>query len=526
MQELSYGIKETLDKLFAGVLVGGITNQEEKFILHKKETFKQNLPRFLDRFVYNIFEQEYAVLYEVINSVHGGVFSLKQLDAILDNNTDIILKSKYITFSDVNLATGVILTDEEKYILFKDKVLNKFVELSNIIVDVEDYKSCVDIYIDWYVNELALKTAQDMTIIMGEDGLSIKDLNGRKKYYKGLADYKKYYSEQEKVWTSLKEKKGQQDILIDENWLQNDLDNYDKPSEEEVLRTGLDPIDNSITAVLRGHLVNIVGQTKGGKTRFTNYLVGKLLSEGYNVAVWALEGSINEWLACQTSYIIFDKYAKDVFKEGKYVATDESSGVVVVDSSRVLKGKFDNKVEKEAVIAAKTELSTSAKRGKLSFINSTCYIEDFLDKIDAHYENINQFDVIVMDSPLLIQSKTGIAERERITNAFIQLKAYITSKHRKLVGITTSQLKQEVIDELRRNPKKEMDVTAAGGTSEAIRSPDEVWGLFSSKESRNMGQVTIESIASRHHDNFPKFICSTSLGSCYFTYREDIQKIT
>ena len=148
-----------------------------------------------------------------------------------------------------------------------------------------------------------------------------------------------------------------------------------------------------------------------------------------------------------------------------------------------------------------------------------------MDILESHYEKCNQFDVIVMDSPLLIQSKTGIPERERIATAFISLKAWITSGVRNPIALTTAQLKQDVIDELRRDKNKEMDVTAAGGSSEAVRTPDEVIGIFSSKESRDLGQVTIESIASRHHDNFDKFTCACALGSCYFVYRPELEEL-
>lgn len=524
MRDIPDGIRDTLDNLFAGVLVGGIDTNNTELMAKKRDGFRQNFPLFMSRFAYNVFEQEYAVFYALFEKLKSGVFTASQLDTVLDNNTDIILHSKRVDLSEF-MGGDMPLTEEEKYIAFKGRLMRRFKELSNIYVAEDEYKTSVEVYIDWYVNELALETAQKMTLILSDEGLYDIGDRGRKKYYKGVNDASRFYSEREAIWTALRTGKGRRDILIDSAWLKDELEDMEREPDEGLLDTGLEPIDESITKIRRGHLVNIVGQTKGGKTRLTGHLVQRALSQGLNVAVWALEGSIKEWQDCITANLIFSEYAATAFKEGRYAGSDDQSGIIVVDTDQLAGKKFTTAVEKEAVIAAKTKLATDYRRGRLSFIEDTCYVENFLDIIEAHYDNCNKFDVIVMDSPLVIQSKTGISERERIAQAFISLKAYIANGQRKPIAITTAQLKQEVIDELRRSKNKEMDVTAAGGSAEAVRTPDEVWGIFSSKESRENGQVTLESIASRHHGNFEKFVCACALGSCYFAYREELQSI-
>lgn len=524
MKELTDGIQDTLDYIFAGVLVGGIDPHDKELKEKKRDAFRQNLPRFLSRFQYNVFEQEYSVFWELLTRIKGGLFTSTQIETILENNTDIILQSKYIDLQGFASVNDRMLTQEEKFLAFKEMVLRKFQRLSNEYVDETQFKSAVDIYINWYVDELALATAQNMTLIMSDEGLTVKETNGRKRTYKGIEDYMLYFNKQQAIWQVLRSGKSKRDVLIDSEWLNLELENINKENKDGILTTGLEVIDNTMTAIRRTHMVNIVGQTKGGKTRFVNYLCARALKQGLNVAVWALEGSRDEWLACQTSNIVFDEYAASEFKNGKYTTTNDS-GVIVIPTDRMLNNQFKNQVEREAAIAAKTKLATDYTRGKLSFIETTCYVEDFLDTLDSHYENCNQFDVIIMDSPLLVQSKTGMPMSDRIANCFIKLKSYIEGHVRGPIAITTAQLKQTVIDDLRRDSTKEMDVTAAGGSAEAIRTPDEVIGIFSSKESRDNNQVTLESIASRHHENFEKFICSTNLGSCYFTYRPELQQI-
>ena len=517
MRELTDGIADTLDIIFSGVLVGGCKIEDIELKNKKREAFRQNLPYFLDKFVYNAFQQEYAVFWELLNRIKGGLFTASQIETILDNNTDIILKSRFVDLNEYIRLDGSILTEEEKFIAFKQRVLKKFYIYSSRYVDETEFKTAVNVYIDWYADTLALEATQNMTLIMGsDDGLKVTE-SGRRRTYKGTEDLSKYFTKKEAEWRSLKENKGKRDVLCDGERMRERLESLDKPDEEGILDTGLEVIDNVITKIRRGHMLNVVGQTKGGKTRFVNYMVARALEQGLNVAVWMLEGSIKEWEDCQLSNIVFKEYAANAFKAGKHTETNDS-GIIVIPTDRMHNNKFNNELEREAAVEAIAKLYTDYNRGRLSFIDSTCYIEDFLDVLDSHYENCNRYDVIVMDSPLLIQSKTGIPERERIASAFIQLKTYIKSKSRAPIAITTAQLKQEVIDELRRNKNKEMDVTAAGGSAEAIRTPDEVIGIFSSKEGRANGQVTLESIASRHHDNFEKFICRCDLGSCYFAY--------
>ena len=55
-----------------------------------------------------------------------------------------------------------------------------------------------------------------------------------------------------------------------------------------------------------------------------------------------------------------------------------------------------------------------------------------------------------------------------------------------------------------------------GESAETIRTPDEVIGLFSSKEERAAGYMKIYSVASRHSGTFSDFNIRTSLKCCYF----------
>lgn len=178
------------------------------------------------------------------------------------------------------------------------------------------------------------------------------------------------------------------------------------------------------------------------------------------------------------------------------------------------------------VAGAKQIMATSEQYGRLSFIEGTAYVEDFLDVIEAHYENENQFDVLVIDQLVNVMSKKGKGKVERISEAYMETKNFLANRlKRPALGIMPAQLKQDVVDFLRRNPDETIDVTAGGESAETVRTPDEVIGLFSSKEERDNNIMKIYSVASRHNGSFQDFQARCYLECCYFLSQdEDIKQ--
>jgi hypothetical protein len=84
------------------------------------------------------------------------------------------------------------------------------------------------------------------------------------------------------------------------------------------------------------------------------------------------------------------------------------------------------------------------------------------------------------------------------------------------LGLMPAQLKQDVVDYLRKNPGETIDVTSGGESAETIRTPDEVIGLFSSKEERSNNIMGMYSVASRHNESFRDFQAKCYLECCMF----------
>lgn len=521
--QIDTGIKETLDTIFAGVLVGGIDTSNKELMYKKRDVYKVALNRFIGRFKFCVFFEEYAIFWNLVKERGIKAFTRSNLELVLENNVDIILASKYIDWSPWVSIQGRPTTDEEKFVAYKEKVLRAFDRLSNMYVDEDAYDTAIKVYVDWYTNQLQLETAQKMTLIL-TDGIKEK-VKGRTKSYKGLADSQVYYREKQSIIESLIEDNHRNDYAVDESWLETELTKLDsKRDETSLFKTGIEPIDNSIKWIRRGRMYNILGAPKGGKTSLSNHLVAEALENGLNVAVWAVEGSSKDWEHKQEAHIIFKQYALNAFLNSQNLDnSNKNGGVIVVNSDSISNPSTLTQEEKEAVVSATTLLATDPKRGKLSFIEGTAYVEDFRDKILAHYKEINPFDVLVIDSPINFLSLTGKSSVERIKEAFINLGTFIgTGLPVKVACIVTSQIKQSAIDEVRKKTDAELSITSGGESAEVIRTPDETWGLFSTKESLKTGRIQIQSVASRHQGNFDSFYCKAHLGSSYFTYVPDV----
>lgn len=499
-------IQMCLEDIFTAVLCGAIT-KDNPDIQKKKEVYRLCITRLASEFPINVFQDEYAFFYEVINSLKVKVFTVSQVTGIIERNRDLILDSPYIDMSRWAMTSdGKQATDDEKIEAFKRNVVDLLKDLSNRIVDIDKFDSAVEIFKEYYIQQASLETAQNMSLILSDTGLIVKSTGKRRRLYKGVEDSELYYEERQSIIKRLMFKEALKSEKIDEKWLSDDIAKDDKQDEEGILDTGLSTIDEVTGKFRRSNIITILGPTKGGKTRFTNHLVNRALSAGLNVCVWPQEGSKEEWIANQTACIVMNKYG------------------IPYDSKKVLERSYSDEAMRRYCQSAKTMLATDMRRGRLSFMTGTAYVEDFIAELENHYRKENQFDVLVIDPLVNIQSKHGRTKVDRVSTAYIDLKDYIANKmEKKALAIVPAQLKQDVIDSLRRNPGDTIDITAGGESSETIRSADEVIGLFSSKEERNLNQMKIYSVASRHSGNFPDFTAGCMLGCCYFSDRLDLK---
>ncbi len=510
------GIEMSLKSIFGAILISGIdrTNEDNaELIAEKVRVAKGCRPRFLAEFQYNIFYNDYAILYEIIQTLQAKEFNADQLNTIINTNRDLILNSPYIDKTKYGITgNGNLVIDDDIIEVVRASLSEKLDKLSNMYVTEDEFISSCKIYSDWYKNTLAEYTALNMSAIMSDAGADIKKPGKRSKHYHGLHDMQEFYNENISIIRSLSEDNKINSYVIDDKWLNKDMEDEDRDDKKAMFKVGIKEIDDTIGNLRRGYMLGIVGPPKGGKTRFTNYLVQRALSLGYNVCVWPLEGSSDEWIAMQIACLLASSSYESAMRKGK------DTGIIRISSKDILEKKYKNSPEiRKQVIGAKHVMANSEGYGRLSFIEGTAYVEDFLDVIDNHYQTKNPFDVLVIDQLVNIMSKTGRGKAERISEAYMQTKNYLANQMKvPALGLMPAQLKQDVVDYLRKNPGETIDVTSGGESAETIRTPDEVIGLFSSKEERSNNIMGMYSVASRHNESFRDFQAKCYLECCMF----------
>lgn len=493
------GIRNSLDKIFAAVLIGGMAPSHPRFI-DKCNIYKVCMPRFNATFQSDIFIQEYALFYEVIVALKIKNFDEAQLTTILDNNSDLVMNSPYIDLDQWKTAVdNRVLTDDEVMAVVSDTIIECYRRLSNTVVSEDEFTSASEIYISFFRNNLMFTTTQHMTQIMSDIGFEDKIPGKRSRMLKGYEAATMYYNEKMKMARELDSVYSIRSTVIDQDWYIKDAQQEEDEDHSAIMDTGLTEIDSVIGGFHRGHMIGILGPAKGGKTKFANYLTSRALEMGLNVAVWPLEGSKEEWTSMQIASIIM-----------------KQSGTPL-SSKDIEERKYANEAVKQMVKSAKLKLSSEPKMGRLSFISGTAYIENFIDVLKSHYDTENPFDIIVIDSLVNIMSKTGRGKVERISDGYMMLKDFIANKMSvPALALLPAQIKQAIVDYLRSHPDETIDITAGAESAETIRSPDEVIGLFSTKDERALNMMKLYHVASRHSATFPDFKCESYLGCAFF----------
>lgn len=515
------GIENSLRNIFGAILVGGIDRKDPanaELITQKVTIAKACRPRFSADFPFNIFYNNYAIFYEILVTLQVNSFTVDQLESIVETNRDLILDSPYIDKKRYSMTdSGNIASDDDIIMAVTSSLADDLKELSMLYVTTEEFESACRIYTDWYKNAFAEFTALNMSSIMSDVGFDCKKPGKRVRHYQGLEDMQEYYNENMHIIKALADESRVRSFVLDDKWLCNELQNENKQDNNSLFTIGIKEMDATIGELRRGNMLGVMGPPKGGKTRFTNYLVQRALSLGYNVCVWPLEGTAEEWEAMQIACFLAQTSYAEMKSKGK------SGGMLRISSKDILQRRYGNSSEiRKYVAGAKAVMATSEQYGRLSFIEGTAYVEDFLDVIEAHYETENQFDVLVIDQLVNVMSKKGKGKVERISEAYMETKNFIANRlKRPALGIMPAQLKQDVVDFLRRNPDETIDVTAGGESAETVRTPDEVVGLFSSKEERDNNIMKIYSVASRHNGSFQDFQARCYLECCYFLSQDE-----
>lgn len=470
-----------LKTIFAGII--------RREVLQDKELELQrldNIAKFRSRFEDNIFQDEYAILYELV--IRRGVTtgSWDVYNTILDENKAIILGAPQVDLYRV--AVEEITTEDDKFTVYKQVVQEAYEEICDMdFIGSEGFKSHIVSFIDVYKTKHLRSCLHVQNRILNATQPLVDYRGGVRREYIGAEGYLAFAQSEKLKLDKLSGGISSKQYVLDQEWL---LDNTDEEKAEEdrkklelLCELGLPHIDNIWSGLRRTHMIGIMGPPKGGKTTLSGYCVYKLLEAGRRVAIWAMEGSAQEsWI---NKLIVSYCFDAQVDIEPR----DLVNGLEGLDERA-----------KQVVNNAKAKI---AQNQNLSFIEDTGYAEDFIDVIKGHYDVYNQFDCLVVDSLVNLQSRTGLPKTTYLSGAYMRLKNHIAQDYdRAPCCIATAQFKQEAIKDARKQVAINFDETSGGETAETLRTPDEVLGIFSTPAQRDVGMTTIHHIASRHSELF------------------------
>lgn len=496
-------VDEALKNIFSAILVGGLKRDDQAE--SKINTAKICRAYFKTYFPDNIFYDQYAVFYDLLVNLGIKVCTESILEGIIDKNEDIILKSPKVDLSKLD-SFDVSLTDSEKVEVFLGEMIEMLDEFSQLEVTEDEFKSSCIVYRESFKADYCLETSQLMTRILSSKGLEYRESGSRAVFYKGVEDSMLFYAERSTIIKGLSEEYRLKETCINAEWVNREEEKDEKGEfEEKLFRLNIPGVNDYIKWVRRGNMISIMGPAKAGKTRTSTAIVCEALEQGLNVCIWPIEGSSTEWLACMTSNYIFSNYN------------------VRIPSGEILNKEYlEDKEKRRLVSAARLDLANSQRLGRLSFIEGVAWLEDFIENMETHYNNKNPYDLIVLDSPVNMLSKNNKPKTQTISEGFMRAKNYVSNQMKVPAAmLVTAQIKQTVVDELRKNPEMELDITAGGESAETIRTPDEVIGVYSSKDERKSGLTNIQHVASRHGDSFPSNILKFDYAVCKFLGTEE-----
>jgi hypothetical protein len=459
-----------------------------------------NVARLATIFAENVFQDEYAVLYElaVTRRLTTGEWGI--IAPVIEENREIIMGSHQVSLEQYKSE----FSNEDSFDAFMEilqALYNRLCEME--FKGAEGFRTAVAAFVGVFEKKYTRRIIAVMNTILGSSEPFLDLRSGRRREYRGYSGANAFFAVERLKVDALRGAQRSRQFVVDDEWLNEKIDPI--IAAEKALRTerlfdlGLPQIDDIWSGARRTRMICIMGPPKGGKTTLAGYFVHRALKAERRVAVWVMEGSAEKWIdklvaaRCKIDHS-FDISTKD-FEDGFIGFTKEQRNIV--DAARV----------------------AITKDSRLSFIEETGYVEDFIEVIDGHYRALNNFDVLVVDPLVNLQSLTGRRKAEYLSSAFMLLKDYVEHKFTEGIPplcVVTAQFKQEAIKDARNSADVFFDETAGGETSETIRTPDEVIGIFGTPQQEQAGKTSLHHIASRHTKKFPTFQVVANFGAGLF----------
>lgn len=414
----------------------------------------------------------------------------------LNRNRDFISRSK--GYIDINAYGEVDGSVEVGYLVGVVKHFNRLKNLPDI--SVSEFETYFEKYLIEFKAIEANKVYRQAQIILKE-GLKIG-----KRLYSGFEDSQTYCKKQlAEIEGLVDQSQGTGFVKMSEVLLE------EKPDNKKPIKIGdfggLTHLNDAYGGIYTGLFYSFIAPPKSGKSKLSARLCYNVaIKAGNNVTVWAQEGGKDLWTA-QMRAIHFD----DVYNTGVDLV-DKKFGVT---QEVIIHDSFKTDELRQLELSSKLDLASNPAYGSIDYIDRPFNVETFIEDIDTSVKE-NNSQLVVVDYFQLIGSATNKPERERIAEAYKKMLAYC--KQNNVAVISPAQFKQDAFDEMiKKSSVDSADLrTAAGGSSEVLRTPDVLFALWASVDDIRNNSMKIISLPSRLNAAFPTVNVYIDLATCQF----------
>lgn len=466
----------------------------EKLDRETELEYRTNINKMLDKVPFNIFKNEYFVIYEAIRAAktYNVILSYKHFNQIILNNLE-----KLINMPNINLEE--IVTDINDIETSKEEFINicclTYEELSNADPCSSRFEFNLDLYIkSWTatkLNELLVESYKINT-----EGKKIG-----KDFLQGPEDADAYYLRQSakiKQMFNLGEKK-LSSLLVNPEGYQKYIEDRDRDMAiERIAYTGMEYIDEEIGELGRGTLLVVQGPPGGGKTRLSTNIAYSAIINGENGVIFALEGHPRRALS-----LIIARHLVE-----KYNCSD-------VDDDMIFKKTYPPEYA-ELVEAAEYDIFNNESYGRFVIVPSPVFDDEIENILEEIWDTKFEFSWVVLDYGSLVRSRKNESVTTMLTNLMPKLETSCQSFRGK--GFLLIMPHQLTRDSIKGLIKGETVGTILGSadSSSVMKSAHIALTIYTDDELKMRDMAQIICTKSRHTEGFPAREVYAKLGVCFF----------
>ncbi len=479
----------------AGNLVRGMMGSDATSISNRRYLFSQLKPQ--------VFKDEHYIIITVFYAFKDRNITPDEefMKMHLMRNLKLFNNSK--EYIDLTAYADLAEDPVEGYIA---AVLKEFVRLRGIedTIYPDEYNLLIEKYKDEYCNfEIGKALSQAKMILY--DGVQIGS-----KFFQGYLDAVAYVKKREAVIDSmLDQTKGA-------GFIDSRADGVRDTDEKEAEKIGdfglIHELNHHLGGIWTPLFYNIMGATKGGKSKFMTALIHNIMVEyGVNVSVWAVEGG----------YKMFWAQLRACHYEWLYNRNkDQSERVASLSQRDIMFKNYPSEEIRALEEASRIDLFTNPNYGVANMIDRPFRLETFIDDVETSVQ-LNNSKMIAFDYLQMIVSDVyGKSDTQAVSTAYQLVLSYI--KSRNIAAMSPAQFTQEFMDAMANSKDSGGKETRIAGakSSEVVRTPDINIALYASIEDLQRGVMDILSIPSRMCEPFPVVHLNTDLRGCVFASAE------